>query len=80
MAEKDEKELRWGCGDCTPDNPAFVPEDVDQVLVSAERCYCMDDWGQDCGSWCDTAGFSVAKLKDGRIGVSRESSDSTGHG
>lgn len=71
----------WGCGDCTPTNPAFVPSDAVAVLVDIKKCGCRDwERGGDCGSWCDSDGIAVVRLKDGRIGVSQEWSDSSGHG
>lgn len=66
-----EKELRWGCGDCIPNDPPWTEDDVAEVLVS---------WGDDGRDYADTDGFSVVKLKDGRFGVSAEWSDSSGHG
>lgn len=64
----DEKWLEWGCSDCTPGNPAWVPDDVDVVLASYN-----DE--QD-----EATGYCLVVLKDGRFGVSIQSSDYTGHG
>lgn len=62
------QELEWGCGDCTPADPAWTPADAESVLATYND-------GQD-----EETGFSVVRLKDGRIGVTIQSSDYTGHG
>lgn len=62
------------CEDHTTD---VIAEDVAEALVAARWCACFP---QDCGTYCDTYGCAIVRLKDGQFAVIDESSDTSGHG
>ena len=69
---------------CEDHKTDVAPEDVVEGIAAASWCYCWrPDSGRppdDCGSYCDTQGVAIGRLRDGAFVVITESSDSTGHG
>lgn len=70
-----------GCSDHPCD---FKMEEVDEVLRARTWCYCELRGDPPCGSYCDTGGAALVRLKPvgGKIrwAVAAESSDTSGHG
>lgn len=68
------------CGDHPCEVP-FKVEDIEKVFYCENGCHCgTASEGKTCGSWCDTWGTAVFRLKDGRYVYANESADSSGHG
>lgn len=67
------------------DHPLKIDEKVLEgvrTIVGLGACCCStyNPEYNTCGSYCDSGSFAVGELKDGRIIVVREDSDSSGHG
>ena len=61
------------------DHPGTFPpiEEWEKVLGAETWCSCYNDkeLSNFCGSWCDSYGLAVVKLKNGKFLVAQESSD-----
>lgn len=72
---------------CCLHDPVWTPVDVDRVLCSVQSgygggwkdCTAPDDYGT-FKDGTETSSYTVARLKDGRLGLLAESEDYTGHG
>ncbi len=54
---------------------------VSEVLFETNHCSCAEyRLGGDCGTYCDRKGFAIFRTGDGKIGVCRDSEDTSGHG
>jgi len=60
------------------DSDHWLPEMTDEVLASAVEV--VDAYIEERETWEDTESAILVRLSDGRFGVFREWSDSTGHG
>ena len=68
--------------ECSDHPLSWKPEDVSEIIAEAQWCYCHSDDAEakHCGSYCDSDGVGVYRLKNGNILTLHESSDTSGHG
>jgi len=71
----------WSAATVCGSHPIDLRQDeIVAVVGSWQGCSCEEEGNPACGSYCDSSGVAIYRLRDRTYAVVDESSDTTGHG